>query len=334
MMKRVPGILLALVTLILVGYLLGPKVQFEQVDPVIQSLNVPIEELESYIASNESMAPPIKDDNESRILWADGPQKTPWAIVYLHGFSASPMESYPVHVDVARRFGCNIYLPRLSQHGLEDTEAFLELTPTGLVESAKQAVAIGQIIGDRVIVMSCSTGGTLSVFLAANNPEMIDAQVLYSPNIEIFDPTAKLLNDPWGEQILKAVVGDYRESPEDQGTEVEKYWSIRYRSEGLIALQDLLEQTMTPDVFAKVKQPLFMGYYFKNEEEQDQTVSVAAMLNFYEAVGTEESKKVKMAFPSAGAHVITSPLQASNHDIVQRVTEEFFLYTLEMRPVY
>ena len=222
----------------------------------------------------------------------------------------------------------------MSHHGLQDTDAFLELTPVNLLESAKEALAIGQIIGKKVILMSCSTGSTLSIYLAAHNPGLVEAQVLYSPNIKIFDPTAKLLNDPWGEQIMKAVVGDYRHFPEDEGTEVDKYWYIKYRSEGLIALQDLLEQTMTQEVFEKVEQPLFMGYYYKNEEEQDNTVSVAAMLDFFDAIGTNESRKVAMAFPNAGAHVITSPLQASNHEEVQRATEDFFKDVLNMRPVY
>ncbi len=333
-MKRVLGILFAIVAVLVITYLLGPTVKFDPVDPAVEPLNVSIEELDAYISSNESMAPPIKEDNESRILWADGPAKTEYAIVYLHGFSASPMESYPVHVDVARRFGCNIYLPRLSQHGLVDEDAFLDLTPENYVESAKQALAIGQIIGDKVILMSCSTGGTLSIFLAAHNPDLVDALVLYSPNIELFDPTGRLVNDPWGKQILQTVVGDYRTSPEDEGTEVEKYWSIRYRSEGIIALQDMMEQTMTTQTFEKVTQPVFLGYYYKNEEEQDMTVSVPAMLEFFDAISTAESEKVGQAFPNAGAHVITSPLQAENHEEVQRATEEFFVNVLGMSPAY
>ena len=100
-MKKILGALIALLAIVVIAYVLGPSVNFEKVEPSVASLNVPIGELETYIASNESMAPPIKQDNESRIIWADGPTQTEYAIVYLHGFSASPMESYPVHVDVA-----------------------------------------------------------------------------------------------------------------------------------------------------------------------------------------------------------------------------------------
>jgi hypothetical protein len=66
-------------------------------------------------------------DNEARIVWANDSlkQKTEYAIVYLHGFSASQEEGNPVHRNIAKQFGCNLYLSRLSQHGVDTTDALL-----------------------------------------------------------------------------------------------------------------------------------------------------------------------------------------------------------------
>lgn len=332
-MKKVLIGFLVIVGGLVIAYFSGPKVSFDPVNSGIEMMDVPVSEIEAYIESSERMTEGIKDDNHSKIYWADSGRKTPYVIVYLHGFSASPMESNPVHIELAKKFGCNLYTPRLSQHGLKDEDAFLQLTPESLMASAREAIAVGKTLGDKVILMSCSTGGTLSIYLSAMNPELIHAQLLYSPNIQVFNPALKIANDPWGAQILKQITGDFRESPDEVGTEVEKYWSLKYRSEGLIALQDLIEQTMTEDVFKNVKQPFFLGYYYKNEEEQDNVVSVPAMLNYYDASGTKDSQKVKVAFPEVANHVIASDLQSKDINSVREATEQFMIEVLAIQPV-
>ncbi len=80
---------------------------------------------------------------------------------------------------------------------------WLNLTADKYWESAKEALAIGQQIGNKVILVGTSTGGTLALQLAAQYPEVY-AMVLLSPNIAINDPNAWLLNNPWGLQISQA----------------------------------------------------------------------------------------------------------------------------------
>jgi len=90
---------------------------------------------------------------------------------------------------------------------------------------------------------------------------------------------------------------------------------------------------MTDEVFAKVDQPYFMGYYFKNDTAQDMTVSVEAMLDFDSKTKTPESKKRLVAFSSAGAHVINSPLISKEYDRVQEETYGFFQEVLGLEPL-
>ena len=70
---------------------------------------------------------------------------------------------------------------------------------------------------------------------------------------------------------------------------------------------------MRPEVFQRITAPVFMGYYYKNEEEQDKVVSIPAMLRMFDQLGTPEDKKQKVAFPEAGDHVIISHLSTPNH---------------------
>ena len=110
-----------------------------------------------------------------------------------------------VHRNIAKQFHCNLYLARLAEHGIDTTDDLQNLTAEKYWESAKEAYIIGKKLGKKVILMSTSTGGTLSLQLAAAYPE-IAGQILFSPNIQIYNPTAPLLNKPWGLQIGRMVM--------------------------------------------------------------------------------------------------------------------------------
>ena len=149
----------------------------------------------------------MKKNNEARIVWADSiGRQTEYSIVYLHGFSASPMEADPIHINIANAYACNLYLARYKGHGIDNADAFEKLSPKDLVQSAKEAIAIGKKIGKKVILMSCSTGGALALYLSANDPE-IAANILFSPNIALADPNSAILTGPWGLQLGRFVMG-------------------------------------------------------------------------------------------------------------------------------
>ncbi|MGA0384569.1 MAG: alpha/beta hydrolase [Flavobacteriaceae bacterium] len=212
-------------------------------------------------------------------------------------------------------------MPRLASHGLDVEDAMLELTADALIDSAKEALAIAQLLGERVVIIATSNGGALALHLAraVNN---LDALVLYSPNIEIYDWTAKLLDDPWGLQLARLIKGsDFNEieMPETR----KAYWYHKYRLESLPHLQAFVHYTMRPGTFRAVKAPVFLGYFYKNEEEQDKVVSVEAMLEMYKYLGTPDSLKQKVAFPNAGDHILASPLASKDAEGVYQASKTF-----------
>jgi pimeloyl-ACP methyl ester carboxylesterase len=288
--------------------------------------------LEAYISLNERKHN-IKPDNEARIVWADSTKrKTEFAVVYLHGFSASQMEGDPIHRRFAKQFGCNLFLARLADHGIDTTEALLQFTADRFWESAKEALAIGKAIGNKAILMSTSTGGTVALMLAAEYPEDVFALINMSPNIAINDPAAFLLNDPWGLQIARTVMGgNYREWVPDG--ERAKYWNSKYRLESLTQLEELVESSMNEETFSKVKQPSLTLYYYKNEEEQDPEVKVSAMLEMNKQLSTPDSLKVAIAMPNTGKHVLGSSLVSKDVDGVYREIEKFAIEKLHLKPV-
>ncbi len=298
--KIFKGILITSALLIAIWFL-GPRAQYEPVDTLPISLDWSLEDIDSIIYAKESQIEHLKDDNEARVVWADSTQsQTPYSIVYIHGFSASQGEGNPVHRKLAQALGANLYLARLRDHGLDYDDAFKDLNPSDLINDTKEAIAIGRLIGEKVILVSCSTGGTLSIALAPDDPS-IHSLILMSPNISIKDPNASMVTGPWGSQLIKMLVGEYRLIEEH---EKKQYWTGNYHIDGLIALQGLIDQTMTEETFSKIDIPVHMSYYYKNQEEQDQVVSVDAMLDFYQKIGTPAQLKAEVAFANAKSHVI------------------------------
>ena len=268
----------------------------------------------------------LKPDNESRIIWANDSvkERTDYCLLYLHGFSASWYEGYPANTTFADYFGFNAYFPRLASHGIDTTEALIDMTPDRLWTSAKEAMMVARSLGKKVIIMSTST---------ADFPEYIDGLILYSPNIRINNGTAFLLSKPWGLQIgRKAVGGKYRITNEDFNSKDCQYWNCKYRMEALVYLQQLVDATMKKETYNNVTAPVFLGYYYKDKENQDQTVKVEAMLKMFNQLGTTPDRKVKAAFPEAGDHVIACELTSGCFMEVVNETLKFGEEVLKLEP--
>ncbi|MFM1808688.1 MAG: Serine-type D-Ala-D-Ala carboxypeptidase [Bacteroidota bacterium] len=307
--------------LIFLIYVFGPRVDGVSMDVTLPDLGITAKDIDAFLEKKEAQFP-VKPDNESRVVWANTPgEKTAYAVVYLHGWSASSEEGNPVHRQIAQDLGANLYLPRLASHGLDVEDAMLDITADALVDSAKEALAIAQLLGDRVVIIATSNGGALALHLA-RAVSNLDALVLYSPNIEIYDWTAKLLDDPWGLQLARLVKGsDFNEIEMPEARKA--YWYHKYRLESLLHLQAFVHYTMRPGTFRAVKVPVFLGYYYKNEEEQDKVVSVEAMLEMYKYLGTPDSLKQKVAFPKAGDHILANPLASKDVEGVYQASKAF-----------
>jgi len=330
-MKKAAYFALILIIGISITYMLGPTPAEPKLDPTPTSISIPIDSLDSWITQKESSFKTLKPNNEARIEWYnDSASVTEYAIVYLHGFTATGEEGNPVHRAFAKRYGCNLYLPRLYGHGLDTTEPLIDLTPDNYLQSAKEAIAVGKLIGKKVILMCTSTGGTLGIYLAAHDPE-IEALLCYSPNIDIFDPTSQLLTKPWGLQLVRLAMGsDYREY--EAPDEFKKYWQTKYRIEALVALRSLIDYTMTEEAFAQVKQPIFVGGYYKDEANQDNVVSVDAMRLMMPMLGTPDAQKLMVEFP-VGAHVLTNPLRNPDVKPVKLASFQFAEEVIRLSPI-
>ncbi len=309
-MKILGRLILFLFFLVALSYLFGSKPDSFDVNPTIASFDMPSspDQYVSELESNHNIRP----GNQARIIWADSTKKkTPYALVYLHGFTASHVEGSPVHEALSKRYGMNLYLARLAAHGLQDNEPLAHFRADEYVESAKQAIQIGHELGDDIIVIGTSTGATLAAYLAAANPELIDILLFFAPNINVADPRSFLLTHPWGRELAETLEGDYLKQGM-QGEEFDKYWYPKYRTSSAVELMSLIEHTMTDEIFERINQPTFISYYFKNENEKDDIISIEHIHQFYYSIKTTDAQKRMATSPKSGNHVTISNITSKD----------------------
>jgi len=331
-MKIIFKYFIGLFFLLVALYFSGPRPRPPNLIKPFPQISATLDEISDWVDQKEKLYDNIKHDNESKIIFADSiRKKTKYSIVYLHGFSGSAEDGAPVHEQVAKALGFNLYLPRLFAHGLNESEPLLNYSGEKSLDSAREAIAIGKILGEKVILMGTSTGCTLALTLADDHD--IAALVMYSPNIRITHPLDFIATTPWGLNLIRQIEGGNYHLMDDLNTNPYKtqYWTYRYRLEAVVEMQKLLETTMIPSTFNKVKVPVFSGFYYKNEIEQDLVVSVSAMKEMFQQLGTPKHLKEEKAFPNAGIHEIACWIVTKNHSEVREATLNFLNRVLETR---
>ena len=319
-MKKILIVLVVLVSL----YAVGPHPDAPTL-PGPSWNNIPNEPaaITSFLQAKEAQNGNLKPDNEGQIIYADSanPQKTKTVVLYIHGFSASPMEGNPLHKAIAKSLHANLVLARIEDHGEFPTDSTMaKASADKFYQSVENYYALAKKLGDEVIVLGTSFGGAMSLVLATKHPE-IKALMLYGPCIAIKDPTAPLVDNPWGLQLARAVMrSDFRDIPSVSPGH-KNYWSLHYRLEGIVAIQNFLTHEMTDETFEKVKVPVFLGYYYQDESHQDNVVSVQAMRDMFPKLGSKIKKE--QAFPLSGYHVITSDILGKRVDLPIQASLDF-----------
>lgn len=227
--------------------------------------------LDAWLADREAQVDGIRDGCAKRIDWFDGPAKTPVAIVFVHGFSASCGELWPLPDLIAKALGANLYLTRLAGHG-RDGAAMGRARLQDWDADVAEAIKIGAALGDKVIVMGCSTGCTLLTTALAEQQEaraVIKGIVHVSPNYGLAHMLAHaLLQMPKVRSWGRYVAGAEREF-EKLSDDHAKYWTLKYDTQAVFTMADAVRAAMASTI-ESITTPAYFAYC-----ETDEVVSAA-----------------------------------------------------------
>lgn len=207
------------------------------------------EGVQVYFESTESAYDDITPGTGKRVIWQPGfrERRTPYSVLYVHGFSASSEEIRPVPDRVADGLGANLVFTRLAGHG-RGGDAMTEPVVNDWMQDIAEGLAAARAVGDRVVVMATSTGGTL-VSAAALDPDLsqdVAALVLISPNYGINDPAEVALTLPAARYWLPLAVGaDYSFDPVNEAHG--RYWTTAYPTVALLPMAALVKTVAALD---------------------------------------------------------------------------------------
>ena len=228
----------------------------------------------AYLATREARFDDITPNVAKQIIWARAPQqKTPLSLIYIHGFSASAEEIRPVPDRLATALGANLFYTHLRGHG-RGSAAMDEATIADWMDDMGEALAIGRRLGEKTIVISSSTGGTISA-VAALDPMLsahIKGFIFVSPNFGINNPFAGLLTWPLAQHWVPLILGDTRQSTSRNALNA-RYWTTTYPTTALLPMATLVKAVVNAD-FSTAQTPAL--FYFSTD---DQVVDPANTIN-------------------------------------------------------
>lgn len=262
-MRRVAGAVLGL------GLLIGAAFWFGPYEPV--ELSAPFDaaaierDVDAYLTGREGVFDDLRPGAEKQVLWAGAPgEKTPLSLVYVHGFSASAQELRPVPDALSTALTANLYFTRLAGHGRPGA-ALAGPTVQDWMTDMAEAMVIGRAIGDQVIVIGTSTGGTLAALMALDDEMSRDLKgvVFISPNFRIKARLAPLLTWPGARHWLPVLAGAERSfAPQNEAHAA--HWTVSYPTEALFPMAALVQAARRAD-YAGVTTPAL--FYFSPQDQ-------------------------------------------------------------------
>lgn len=247
---------LIVLTVIMI-YLSGPKIK---VHPELSPLSLPpaLEDLNRYLDEKESVFSDIKPDVKKRIRWHHSePVKTKYSIIYIHGFSASLLETAPLIERISQKLGANSFETRLKGHGRSNS-AMGEATLNAWLDDVNEAIEVGSRLGEKVILVGVSTGATLSSWFAVQQDSRISQLIWISPNFGPANLASEVVTWPWGKEIAKMTVGSER-CFVPQNDFHAAYWTYCYPTEALIPMMSSVVMARNLNL-QLIQKPLLLVY--------------------------------------------------------------------------
>lgn len=308
LLKRTGAVILVLVLGAAAAILLGPVTQVD----LSQQLKAAAmgSDLDLWLAEQEQAFPGIVPGTEKQVVWAGAKGvKTPLAVIYLHGFSGSAVDIKPVPDRVAKALGANLFYTRLAGHGL-DGAALGAATPEDWIEDTAEALAIGRQLGDKVLVIGTSTGGTLATIAMADPAAADDVAglVLISPNFRMKSTKARILDLGYAPIWAPWLMGpEYSIEPTSQAHAT--FWTNTFPISALFHVAALIRAAHTLDL-AKVEIPLVV-LYSPDDRVVDQSRTVSFLQDWGGPVRWEQRQMTDQDDPRS--HMISGDIRSPAH---------------------
>lgn len=256
---------------------------------------------ERRVASQYALIP----DTEKRVTWYGEPgERTAYVVVNLHGFSATRQETAPLAERIATALAANLFETRLSGHGRAQQPMHAVRAEDWLADAA-EALAIGARLGEKIVVIGTSTGGTLALAMSDHETAAaVSDIVLISPNLQPRDDKAAWLTRPAGPLIAKLVNGDTR-SWEAHNEQQARYWSTSYPIDAAVEVMRLVDSVQSRLPMQLAQDLLVL------QSPHDKVVSPEATRQAFERINAPRKRLIEIEYAEDPSnHVLAGDILA------------------------
>jgi esterase/lipase len=307
--------------ILIVIYFMGPKVN---TDTTIRPIALP-SDLDEYLKESEAAFTDIVPGTEKTIIWAgEAGVRTPLAVIYLHGFSATRQETNPLSDIVAKEFRANLFYTRFTGHG-RTNEALREGSVNAWINDIHEAMEIGRRLGEKIILIGLSTGATAATWLATQSmAEDVASFILISPNFGLADKRSKFLTLPWAGPLAEGIFGpEYGWAAHNALHH--KYWTHRFPTRALLPMLALVKLATSQDLH-KITKPLLIIF-----SPEDKVVDVRAIPKIYRRIGSVQKQLVAYSARNIpNSHVLAGNILAP--DSTQPIADTIIQYLKSVMP--
>ena len=265
-------IFLIFVGCLLVILVLGKR---EPADLTLPKVSI-ITGVDHYLEQREKEVLGLQPGVCKEVIWAGKKgKKTKFSIIFLHGFSASKFELSPFPNAIALGLNANIYNARLSGHGCGG-EALGHVTVKDWIFDLSEALEIGRTIGEKIIIIGSSTGGTLAAVAASE--KNVSGIIFVSPNFKVRHRFFQFFTLGFARFWIPLILGKYREF-QPISKEHAIYWTTRYPIVAVITMATLVKKVVSQNFNKKKCPALFIV------SEDDKVVDARKTLKIAEQWG-------------------------------------------------
>jgi alpha-beta hydrolase superfamily lysophospholipase len=209
---------------------------------------------------------------------------------------------------VATALGANLYFTRFTGHGRQPT-ALANATVGHWMDDVGEAIEIGKQIGETVIIMATSTGGTLAAAAALDKAAMenIGGIIFVSPNFAINSRAANLLTWPFARQWVPLVIGKEQQGNPRNDLHA-RYWMMTYPTTALMPMAAIVA-AVDRESYDDVEVPALFYY-----SRQDQVVAPEKTAAFAGSWGGESNSIIASltADDDRFSHIIAGDIVSPN----------------------
>ena len=259
--------------------------------------------VDHYLEKREKEVLGLQPGVCKEVTWAEKRgKKTKFSIIFLHGFTASKFELSPFPNAVALGLKANIYNARLSGHGCGG-EALGKVKVKDWVFDLSEALEIGRKIGEKIIIIGSSTGGTLATVAASE--KNVSGIIFVSPNFKVRYRFFQIFTLGFARFWIPLIFGKYREF-QPISKEHAIYWTTRYPIVAIVTMATLVKKVVSQNFDKKNCPALFIV------SEEDKVVDAKKTLKIAEQWGGKSFVNLVKCGPydDPNSHVLAGDIKS------------------------